>query len=71
MINGGKCPGCGNVATSIAMETISGRVGIVSRTTYNLVSYTCPSCHTILGVEMDPMALKADIVNDLVKKLRR
>jgi len=42
------------------------------RSAYKGVSYVCPSmgCHLVLGVGLDPIALKTDLVNEIVKKLR-
>lgn len=57
-----NCPSCEKKIQSIEMETIKGIIGIQS---YNLVSYNCPHCHVSLGVQMDPIALKTDIVNQI------
>lgn len=70
MIRSGKCPGCGSVPSSIMLETTEGRVGL-GGTAYKLVSYLCAGCRTILGVEMDPIALKSDIINGVKKSLGR
>lgn len=67
----GKCPGCGNVPVfgiklqAVEMQSSNGN-------TYNGVMYVCPNvkCQTILGAGIDPLALKADTVNEVVKKLR-
>jgi hypothetical protein len=34
------------------------------------VSYSCPVCHHILSVSIDPIAIKADIVDEIVERLR-
>lgn len=34
------------------------------------VAYCCPACSVILSVAIDPIALKADIVSEVVLKLR-
>lgn len=34
-------------------------------------SYCCPYCNTILGVQIDPVALKTDTINELFAALRR
>lgn len=70
MFKSGKCGGCGNVVQTVSMETIEGQVGIGGER-YNLVSYLCPSCRNILGVQMDPIALKTDTINGLKKALGR
>ena len=35
------------------------------------VAYHCPGCHAVLGVGIDPIALKTDIVNEVVEALRK
>ncbi|MCY2995911.1 MAG: hypothetical protein NTY19_49880 [Planctomycetota bacterium] len=35
------------------------------------VTYACPHCHKILGCQVDPMALKQDIVNALSAEMQR
>jgi hypothetical protein len=68
MIKTGKCPGCGKVPTHLSFNGIE--IKRLGQNTWNGVTYLCPLCNTILGAEIDPIALKADIVNEVVKKLR-
>ena len=70
-ITTGKCPGCGNVpAFGVNMQgvDIKGQDG----RSWLGVMYVCPNltCQTILGVGIDPIALKTDTINGVVKKLR-
>jgi hypothetical protein len=37
---------------------------------WNGVSYDCPYCFSSLGVSIDPIAIKSDIIADLLKALR-
>lgn len=37
---------------------------------YKGVSYQCGGCRAILSVGIDPLALKADLVKEVVKALR-
>jgi len=66
----GKCPGCGKIPQRLNMQPIDAGQPF-SGGAYHCVSYVCPNvqCQTILGVQMDPLALKADIVNAVAKKL--
>lgn len=71
MITTGKCPKCGNVPSfGVNLQTVDvrGGAGVV----WHGVMYVCPNpqCQTILGVGMDPVALKTDTVNAVVRKLR-
>ena len=34
------------------------------------VSYACPSCNSIVSVGIDPVALKADLIDEIVERLR-
>lgn len=69
MINTGKCPGCGNTVTSVNVEDVDVAVGLQPQ--WRGVSYVCPHCRIVLGVEIDPIALKSDIVSGVAKKLGR
>lgn len=69
MMKTGKCPKCEKVPAKIALEGIE--IGApFAGTTYVGVSYLCPYCRTILGVGIDPVALKTDTIDGVVKKLR-
>ena len=70
-MNVGKCGHCGTVARNVLIENVEAKVGAFGAGgAYLAVSYLCTSCRAILRVQMDPVALKADIVADLVKALR-
>ena len=65
----GKCPTCGNYVTVVNTNGITIRSGERS---YKGVTYQCPNigCQTVLGCELDPIALKNDIVNAVNKQLQ-
>lgn len=68
MFKTGKCPACGQVPiTHIHVEDVD--VQAVGGTTWKGVVYVCPNmkCKTILGVGIDPVALKTATVNEVVK----
>ena len=69
MIHSGKCPKCDHAISHAKTEAIDLRVS--PNEGYKGVSYCCPSCHCVLGVELDPVALKADIVDSIVARLRK
>ena len=70
-MNTGKCPGCGQVAFTVNVERINISSGPAGATWVG-VSYVCPNpqCRTLLGVSIDPVALKTDIVREIGKKLK-
>jgi hypothetical protein len=69
----GKCPGCGKVPTFGTINVQSVEVRGVTGDTWNGVIYVCPdlTCQTILGAGLDPLALKADTINGVVRELRK
>ena len=62
----GKCPRCEAVVRHALLESLPIQAEPQTRGTAG--SYICPHCRTILGVGIDPAALKSDTV-DAVKKL--
>lgn len=68
----GKCPGCKKTLMSARFDAIPVHEGIATTSNgFKGVSFSCPSCHCVLGVGVDPFALKADIVAEVVNHLRQ
>lgn len=65
----GKCPACGKNISSVSIRETKITQGI--QPVFHGVSYVCPNiqCQTILGVGIDPIALKTDIVNEILRGL--
>ena len=63
----GKCPSCNKVLSHAKIDTIDLKQGF--QAVYNGVSYQCPSCHVVLAVGFDPIALKTDTVNAVLQGL--
>ena len=68
MIKTGKCPGCQKTISKVRVENIDITEGFTP--TWKGVSFLCPSCSCVLSVGVDPVALKADIVAEVVNNLR-
>jgi hypothetical protein len=68
IINTGKCPKCESTITRAEIEHLDVTENFQSR--WHGISLVCPSCHTVLGAAIDPVALKNDIVELVVSKLR-
>ena len=68
MINTGKCPKCEKVVTSVRIEDVNVAVGFQPK--WQGIAYCCPSCNTMLSVQIDPVALKTDIINGVIEELR-
>jgi hypothetical protein len=61
----GLCPKCEQVVTHIEVEGIS--IEKLLNGSWTGVSYLCPLCRTILGVQIDPVALQIDTVNQILE----
>lgn len=71
MIKTGKCPKCEKVpAFGVKMEGVD--IKGPDRRSWHGVMYVCPnlSCQAILGVGIDPVALKTDTIDGVVAQLR-
>lgn len=64
----GKCPKCEQVVSQVRCEGLD--VNVPFGASWNGISLQCPHCLSILSVAIDPIAIKTDIVNDLLNKLR-
>jgi hypothetical protein len=68
MLHSGKCPKCEKLITSVTIEHVDVMQGLTTK--WHGASYLCPHCNAVLGVGIDPVALKADTVKEVVKALR-
>lgn len=64
----GKCPKCDNPVQNVTISEVS--AGVPFGTKWKAISFNCQSCQTVLSIQIDPIAIKTDIINDLMKKLR-
>jgi len=64
----GKCPKCEAVVHRAIVNTLN--LDVIGGKSYLGLSYSCPQCQTILSVQMDPIAVKAETITDLVAALR-
>jgi uncharacterized protein with PIN domain len=69
MLNTNKCPKCDRMLTSVTTEDITMNVGFSPK--WKGFSHACPSCHAVLGVELNPLAVREDILNEVAKMLGR
>lgn len=65
----GKCPSCGQ----LLLRVLGGHtiVAVIGGTDRHGIVYSCPACHTCLGVEIDPIALKKEVVSEIEDILSR
>ena len=69
MNNSGKCPNCGHIVSKVDTEHLT--IGVPPKRTWHGISYVCTECRAVLSVQIDPVALKSDIVKELLQKLKK
>jgi hypothetical protein len=62
----GKCPGCGNLVRKATFSVIPIES---AKAKYPGVSFNCSICGVVLGISIDPILLKKQIVEEIVKAL--
>lgn len=60
-IHAGKCPKCGKPVTSYLLEGAPAKP-MGQEKGFPAVSFLCPSCKTVLGVQIDPVTVMSDTV---------
>ena len=65
----GICPSCKGLVTQARCEGLD--VNVPGGVSWKGISLQCPHCNTVLSVSIDPIAIKADIVADLLKSLQK
>jgi hypothetical protein len=64
----GKCPKCDALVTRLDIHPLdAGTYGDA----WKAVTYNCPMCSTVLGCQIDPIAVRTDIINSIKKLLGR
>jgi endogenous inhibitor of DNA gyrase (YacG/DUF329 family) len=66
---GHNCPHCNAPVHAVNISDVKGMVGFESK--WKLIAYSCPKCGKIISIELDPIALKHDIIEGLVQRLRK
>lgn len=64
----GVCPSCKKALPRVNGGSTTIQVGM---STYDGFAYSCPSCNAVISVEIDPIAMKNDIVESLLQRLRK
>ena len=65
----GTCPKCEKLLTNVNIEEIP--VHLNFQPVWRGVSFLCPYCRTILGVGIDPVALKTDLKDEILTELEK
>lgn len=64
----GKCPKCETATTAVQIESVDIREG--PNKAWLGIMLLCPSCRTILGISIDPVALKTEIIDSVTEAIR-
>lgn len=64
-----KCPSCEKAIASITIKPVDGRV--IGGSSYKCVAYNCPLCQAVLSVQIDPVAIKTDLLTKIKALLGR
>ena len=67
---GGQCPKCDATVTHVILESTDIHVQLLKPHQWKGVSYLCPHCRAVLGIQIDPIALKADLLKGIKKLLQ-
>jgi hypothetical protein len=66
--NSGKCPKCESITYHVLVERLHMREG--EKAEWPGVSFVCQICHTILGVSLDPVALRDDVARKVAETIK-
>lgn len=61
----GKCPFCDNQLMEVKAEEIA--IKYPAGSVWKGASYICPFCNKIISIQIDPIAIKAEIINGIKK----
>ena len=61
-----NCPKCDSSISRVNLSDMPVHSG---NKRYVGVAYTCPSCRSVLSVSIDPIAIKTDIVKEVLRGL--
>lgn len=67
MMNTGKCPKCEKTVSTVNIEHVD--INESFRKKWHGVSLVCSHCDAVLGVAIDPIAMKNDVVSEILEGL--
>ena len=66
----GNCPYCTKSIMGVRIHAVDATsTGYSLGEGWKAVTYACQSCSKVLGVQIDPIAVKADIVREVTEEL--
>lgn len=64
-----KCPKCESTFTSLVINGLNGQVP--GGKAYNCITLCCPHCRTVLSAQIDPVAIRNDILQAIDRSKTR
>ncbi len=64
-----KCPKCEKILTYVNNEAVA--VGMPLSQQWRGLAHTCPYCYSALSIEIDPIAIRTDILNGVEELLKK
>lgn len=64
-----KCPHCNKLVLSVNLDKVESSV--LFGGSWNTILYSCPNCQKVLNVQIDPIAIKTDIIDDIKMLLNK
>jgi hypothetical protein len=64
MLLNGKCPYCKDLVQRVNLANVT---VVASKDSWVGVSYSCASCGIVLSIAIDPVALKSDLEEELLR----
>jgi hypothetical protein len=63
------CPKCTAVITRVTATPLDAH--LPDQAVLRSVAFSCPACGVVLGVTVDPLAIKMDTITDIAELLRK
>ena len=60
-----NCPQCKQLIENVVISPIP---GIAPMETWDVISYNCPKCNVSLGMQIDPIHIRNQIIKSLLPK---
>lgn len=65
---GGNCPNCSALINWVEVQPVKGKMN--GRETWNCFLHKCPSCNTILSVQINPIEIGQEIIYGIGEKIK-
>lgn len=65
-----KCGSCEKQITSLRYKPLDAKQAFGTQS-YRAIALCCPFCDTVFSAQFDPIAVKTDTVNEVVKQLKK